>query len=311
MDKIIVVGHTTPDTDSACAAIVFADYLRVAKGLNAEPRIAGTLNRETEFVLQNFAVQTPAILLQFTSGQNVAIVDTNNPEELQIGWEAVNITHIADHHRLVGGLTTSQPISISIKPYGSTSSVIYELAKQDGVLDQLNIRSKQLILAAIISDTLKFISPVTTEYDAAIAKALALELNINIDELAEQMFTAKSDLKGFSARELIFMDPKIISLKGHKTLISGLETTKPENINEFIPQLRQLAPLVIAENSLEYFIFYVIDILGDQHQLLAFDAGSQALIEKAFKLQLQDGRAFVDFIPSRKKVLIPTFESSL
>ena len=48
MEKILVVGHRNPDTDSVCGSISLA-YLKKQMGFNAEPRILSEINAETEF----------------------------------------------------------------------------------------------------------------------------------------------------------------------------------------------------------------------------------------------------------------------
>ena len=59
-NRISVIGHKHPDTDSICSAIAYA-WLKnkVSTGDKYEPRRAGELNRETEFVLKHFGVDTP------------------------------------------------------------------------------------------------------------------------------------------------------------------------------------------------------------------------------------------------------------
>ena len=57
-DKIYVIGHKNPDTDSICSAICYAYLKNKLTGHNYVPRRAGDVNAETEFVLKSF--QTPA-----------------------------------------------------------------------------------------------------------------------------------------------------------------------------------------------------------------------------------------------------------
>ena len=49
--KVNVIGHINPDTDSICSAIAYAYLKNHASELNCEPRRAGHISRETEFVL--------------------------------------------------------------------------------------------------------------------------------------------------------------------------------------------------------------------------------------------------------------------
>ena len=60
-EKIYVFGHQKPDTDSVTSAISIA-YLKRQLGLNAEPRVLGSLNKETKFVLNYFKVREPRYL---------------------------------------------------------------------------------------------------------------------------------------------------------------------------------------------------------------------------------------------------------
>ena len=53
--KILVIGHRNPDTDSICSAIAYADLCCQQGQTNVRPARAGTLNRQTEFVLDWFA----------------------------------------------------------------------------------------------------------------------------------------------------------------------------------------------------------------------------------------------------------------
>ncbi len=61
MEKVYVFGHRKPDTDSVCSAISLA-YLKKQLGVNAEPRILGSVNKETKYALDYFKVKEPAYL---------------------------------------------------------------------------------------------------------------------------------------------------------------------------------------------------------------------------------------------------------
>ena len=60
--KIYVVGHKNPDTDSICSAIAYADLKTKVTGIHHEPRRAGQLNEETQYVLEHFGVKVPRLL---------------------------------------------------------------------------------------------------------------------------------------------------------------------------------------------------------------------------------------------------------
>ena len=57
--KVVVIGHRNPDTDSICSAIAYAELKNKTSNLVCEPRRAGKMNQETQFVLQKFGVEPP------------------------------------------------------------------------------------------------------------------------------------------------------------------------------------------------------------------------------------------------------------
>ncbi len=59
VQKVVVIGHKNPDTDSICSAIAYAELKNQTSNLVCEPRRAGMLNQESEYVLQRFGVAPP------------------------------------------------------------------------------------------------------------------------------------------------------------------------------------------------------------------------------------------------------------
>lgn len=61
-EKIYVVGHKNPDTDSICSAIAYAELRRAMTGKDYVARRAGRINEETHYVLKKFQVEEPPLL---------------------------------------------------------------------------------------------------------------------------------------------------------------------------------------------------------------------------------------------------------
>ncbi len=61
MEKTYIFGHKKPDTDSVTSCIALS-YLKNCLGESTEPRILGSLNKETAFALSYFKVEEPAYL---------------------------------------------------------------------------------------------------------------------------------------------------------------------------------------------------------------------------------------------------------
>jgi len=60
--KVYVIGHKNPDTDSICSAIAYAELKNKLTGKHYEAKRAGQLNEETQYILERFGVEPPALL---------------------------------------------------------------------------------------------------------------------------------------------------------------------------------------------------------------------------------------------------------
>jgi manganese-dependent inorganic pyrophosphatase len=61
-NRVFVVGHINPDTDSIASAIGYAWLLGQRDGLDAVPARAGSVNRQTAFVLKTLGMDPPMLL---------------------------------------------------------------------------------------------------------------------------------------------------------------------------------------------------------------------------------------------------------
>jgi manganese-dependent inorganic pyrophosphatase len=208
---IKVFGHKSPDTDATLSAIIFAWYIKNHTARGAEPFVLGSLNKETEFILKKWDMKAPQLLENLEKGDDVMIVDTNNPQELPENILDCNILQVVDHHKLWGGLETKSPLDMTIRTFASTGSVIYSLMSETAKKD-LPENIAGLVLSCILSDTLEFRSPTTTPYDREVANHLASKLGIDIKQYADKMFDAKSDVSDFTDKGLVHLDSKKTAL---------------------------------------------------------------------------------------------------
>ena len=62
-ERIFVIGHKNPDTDSICSAIAYADIKnRTSQKVKYIPKRAGQINEETEYVLNRFGMLPPGYM---------------------------------------------------------------------------------------------------------------------------------------------------------------------------------------------------------------------------------------------------------
>ncbi len=304
---IKISGHINPDTDTICSPIAYAWYLNNILDIEAKPVSTGDINNETKFILEYLKVDVPELNSKFEKGDKVILMDTNNPEELTKGIEDAEIIEIIDHHKLFGGLKTESPISVTMKPVGCTATIVWEMIKDSA--DEMPSEIAGLLFACIISDTLKFASPTTTEIDKKAAKELQEIAELDIDDFAEKMFEAKSDLGDASGEDIIMMDSKKITVNGKDVRVSVLETTKPELTLDKQSEVELAIEKTIKSEGLDALFFFVVDIISNGSKAFVINDHQKEILEKAFKGKA-DSKMIMDLpgIVSRKKQIIPKLE---
>jgi len=302
----LVFGHKSPDTDATLSAIIWAWYLTNLRGGNAEPRLLGEPNTEAAFLLNHWGFAKPEIISDVAADQQVVIVDTNNPAELPPSINEARIMAIIDHHMLVGGLKTKTPINVVIRPLACTATVMHDIIGAD--VAKLPREIKGAILSCILSDTLEFRSPTTTDHDRAVAEALAADIGVSIPELAEAMFAAKSDVSAFSDAELLRMDSKEYNVAGKELRVSVLETTSPKTVLDRKASLMAAMPAVAAEDGADQVLLFVVDILKEEATLLVPNDLVKAMAEASFGAKVSGDTVVLPGIMSRKKQIIPALK---
>ena len=305
---IKIFGHTSPDTDSTGSPIIWAWYLNEVKGTAAQPVLLGPPSTEAAFVLDRWGVETPAIIAGVAKGEACIIVDTNNPAELPAAINDADIRAIIDHHKLVGGLETNAPIDITIRPLACTATIMIDRMGRDAA--KMPEAIKGLALSCILSDTLAFRSPTTTDHDQALAQRLAAELGVSIPDYAADMFAAKSDVSAFSDAELLRMDSKEYAVGQTTFRVSVLETTAPRMVLDRKDSLMAAMPDVAAEDGVDQVLLFVVDILNEAATLLVPNPMVKAVAEASFGVSVDGDTVVLPGILSRKKQIIPNLRTA-
>jgi manganese-dependent inorganic pyrophosphatase len=305
--SVQVFGHKSPDTDSTGSAIIWAWYLNEIKGISAQARLLGEPNTEAAFVLNCWSLEKPEILTELADDTQVVIVDTNNPAELPENINSADITAIIDHHKLVGGLETKGPIDITMRSLACTATVMYDLMGQDA--DRMPQAIKGVVLSCILSDTLEFRSPTTTNHDRDIANKLASDLGVDIPSYACEMFEAKSDISAFSDEELLRMDSKNYAVGHTKFRVSVLETTAPKVVLDRKDSLMESMRDVANQDGIDQVLLFVIDILRQEATFLIPNDLVKAVAQNSFGVDVSGDTVVLPGIMSRKKQIIPNLKA--
>lgn len=302
----LVFGHKSPDTDSTGSPIIWAWYLNEIKGTKAEAVLLGEPNTEAAFVLKKWDLPKPRIISTVEADQPVVIVDTNNPAELPAAINDADITAIIDHHKLVGGLETKGPIDIRIEPLACTATIMKKMIGAD--MAKAPEWVKGAMLSCILSDTLEFRSPTTTQEDKDVALELASDLGIDVTAYASEMFEAKSDVSAFSDAELLRMDSKEYAVDGTQFRVSVLETTAPKLVLDRKDSLMASMVDVAKEDGADEVLLFVVDILNEEATMLVPNAAVKTVAEKSFGATVTGDTVVLPGVMSRKKQIIPNLK---
>lgn len=299
--KIHVIGHKNPDTDSVAAVLVFSDYLK-KKGMNVRPVLAGKLNKETEYILNLLKIKPPEILLSAGS-RKFFMVDHGDLGQAVSGIKNSQVFAVLDHHKM-SGLMTDEPIFYYTKPVGSSCTIIFCFFQKKGM--RLAKKQAALLLSGIISDTLKFNSPTTTLEDKKTAKKLSQIAGIKINDFARQMFEAKSDISDIKTKELLLADYKLFDFSGKKVGIGVHET-----INSYIAEKRKEEIFkelkkIKNKNKINFLFWAIIDIIKNESFLFLISPKEAEIAKKAFNGKYKEENImFLKGITSRKKQIVP------
>lgn len=304
---IKVFSHISPDTDATGSAILWSWFMNTHGGVESRPFVLGPINKETAFVLNKWGIQEPEQLTSIQKGDDVVIVDTNNPQELFQNIFEANIIKIIDHHKLFGGLQTDSPVEVTMRPLASTASVIHGLFGEEA--GRLPNDMAGLMLSCILSDTLAFRSPTTTPHDKDIAEKLAKQLNIDINSYSNDMFRAKSDVSDFTDIGLLHLDSKKFPVGDKNIRISVVETTDPESIlvrkDGLVSSIKEILQ---NEKDTDDVLVFIIDIFKEEAFVLTYNQFTKDMIATSFDTTVDEDVKVLPGILSRKKQIVPALK---
>jgi len=306
-DKIYVVGHKSPDTDSVTSAITYA-RLKNALGMkDAVPAVAGDLNNETKFLLDYFKVPYPEKLTDATD-KKVILVDHNEMAQAVDRLNMENILEVVDHHK-IGGLATGKPIFFLNEPVGATGGIIANLYEQNNV--PISKEMAGLMMAAILSDTVLFKSPTCTPRDKAAVEKLAKIAGVDPMKFGMELLKAKSDISSKSAKDILMGDFKKFDFSGIKAGVGQIEVM---DLADLAPKraaiLEEMNKMKDAE-KLDMIVLMLTDVMKEASDLLFVGSSAAAAgFEKAFGGKISNNSIYKEKCLSRKKQVIPPLEGA-
>ncbi|MEB6214554.1 manganese-dependent inorganic pyrophosphatase [Mammaliicoccus sciuri] len=306
MVNTFIFGHKNPDTDTIASALVMED-LQKELGNEVQAARLGDVSDETQFALDYFKVQAPALLETPLKDKDVILVDHNEFQQSADDISDATITMVVDHHR-ISNFETAAPLYYRAEPVGCTTTILKKMYEENGI--EIKPEIAGLMISAIISDTLLFKSPTCTEQDKQACEALAKIANVDLNEYGLEMLKAGASVKGKSPEFLLNMDAKSFNMGDKVVRIAQVNTVDVNEVLEIQEDVENEINAIIAKEQYDLFVFVITDILNSDSTAIALGK-EQQVVTKAFNTELNGNVAVLPGVVSRKKQVVPPIDELL
>lgn len=233
------------------------------------------------------------------------LVDHNETKQTIEDIESGEIIEIVDHHRL-GGFETDNPINITTMSVGATATIVANKFFDSKIMINKNLAG--ILLGAIVSDTMNFKSPTTTEVDIDTAKKLEKIANVKANELSKGMIEHSESLLSKRFIEIVYNDFKEFNIDGNKVGLSQATCKSKEEYLKLKDDLEKYLEDACKSNSYDLMIAMLTNPNGAGSYLIAA-GGKKRITKEIFGSKIKDN--FVNGLVSRKKQLLPSIIASL
>lgn len=310
--KILVVGHRNPDNDSISAAVGYAHLKNALAARDGEaeaveyvPARLGPLPVESAWLLERNNIPEPVLIDSVnpverdgeTVVQKVILVDHNEVAQAAPGIENAEVVEIIDHHR-IADVTTANPILFLNLPIGSTATLVTLQFRQTGI--DLPDSIAQMLLSAILTDTVIMKSPTCTQVDIDQVKFLADKLGLDAVEFGMEIFRTRGGEDKMPIAKLVEADSKEFKVNDDVTvLIAQRETVDLPTVMGREAEIREHMRKLVDDNGYEFALLMATDILAEGSQFIV--EGDTARVNRVFDIECCEGGNWMPGVLSRKK----------
>lgn len=239
--------------------------------------------------------------------KRVILVDHNEMNQSADGIEEAEILEVIDHHK-IGDIRTSIPISFRNNPVGSSNTIIFYMFRENNV--EIPKEVAGLMLSGIISDTLLFKSPTTTQRDRVAVEELLKIVDIDLYKYAMEMFKAGTSLEGKTIEEIIYQDFKKFNLEYKNVGISQVFTLDINQIMNKKDEFIKLIDEITFDKDYFLIIMAVTDIVNEGSYMF-YTSSKERLVKGIFDEEESFQGMYVDKCVSRKKQIVPKIINAL
>lgn len=232
-----------------------------------------------------------------TPKRKIVLVDHNEQRQAVTGIEDADVVEIVDHHR-IADVCTANPIKFLNLPWGSTATIIARQYKTYDV--EIPKAMAEVLLSAIMTDTVVLKSPTTTSEDHRQAKILGDIIGVDPVEFGVEVFHAKSGGAELDSKKIVEADSKEFQIGDDVVLIAQHETVDLKGILSREEEIRAHMRSLQEARGYDFVLLLVTDILEEGSQFLL--EGNPRTVNQAFDIKCEpNGGNWMPGILSRKK----------
>ena len=235
------------------------------------------------------------------------LVDHSSISQTIDNIDQAEIVEVVDHHH-IGDIQTSTPIDYRNKTCGCTCSIIYQMFKENKI--KPSQKAAGMMLSAIISDTLYFISNTTTVFDIDAANELAELLDVDLNAYARKLLSASVNLTNANIDELIQRDLKTYEINGNRLAIAQTNYNKMSDIQLRLNEFKEKLIEFQSANRLDLLIMMFTSVKADGTMFLFFGPKANVMLD-IIETKFDSNSGFDSNILSRKQELVPKLSKAL
>ena len=233
--------------------------------------------------------------------KKLILVDHNEFSQSVRAIEKAQVLEVIDHHR-INDFSSQYPVQFRNEIVGSTCTIVATIFRENQI--PIPVELAGLMLGAILSDTLNFHSPTTTEKDRTTANILAAIADLDVEDFATEMFTATASKVDSSPSELIKSDMKIFEVYGCKLAISQVIMASMNDLHLEAGDIQAALDKFAEKKDLDLAVLAFTSI-QENGSVLYFGGNRTAWGKEAFPDGPDGERPFHEGLLSRKQQLLP------
>jgi len=236
----------------------------------------------------------------------IILVDHNETDQGIPGLDEVPVIEVVDHHRIAFA-ATKEPIRYTADVVGSTCTLVARMYRAAGERPTREIAG--VLIAGIVSDTLLFQSPTTTDTDRSMCTWLEKLCGESAESIMEGMSSVGSALQSMTPDQALLSDAKTYNEAGRKFVLAQLEETNLAVFHRHLVELTEAMDRQMGANALDFIALMVTDPVRGNSELVFRGLES---VRRA--LPYRRGKHETFLLPgvlSRKKQLLPEIIAAL